>query len=142
MKLYFIFTKKGLAVILTALIAALIIIGQFSTVSHGIIDGSTNQKRVDYLTSLGLRVNETALSVKNTRIPEKLSGIYYEYNEIQKSQGFNLLNFKGKSAIHYSYALTDMENLTVNILVVDNRIIAGDITDNLNGNITALVKEK
>ncbi len=142
MKLYFIFTKKGLAVILVALIAIIIIIGQFSTISIGVVDGSTNQKRVAYLSSLGLKVNETAVSVKNTRIPEKLSGIYEEYNEIQKSQGFNLSNFKGKDATHYSYSLSDKENITVNILVVDNKIIAGDITDNSNGKINALVKEK
>lgn len=142
MKLYFIFTKKGLAVILAAVITVLIILGQISTVSYGYIDGSTNEKRVEYLKTVGISVNDTAVSVKYTRIPEKIDGIYSEYVSLMMKSGFNISDFCGKSVTHYAYGITDSPHKTANLLVFENKIIAGDITDNLSGEITALVKGK
>ncbi len=142
MKLYFIFTKKGLAVIFSLVIVFLIVFGQLSTVSQSYIDGSTNQKRIEFLNSLGLKVNETAVSVKETRIPQKLTGVYFEYSQIQKDAGFKLSDFCGKAATHYVYILNDNPQKTVNVLVVKDKIIAGDITNNISGEILPLIKEK
>ncbi len=142
MKLYFIFTKKGLAVIFALVILFLIIVGQFSTVNLNFIDGSTNQKRMEYFTSIGLDVNATAVLVKQTRIPEKLSGVFLEYSNILKKSGFDISDYRGKNATYYCYSLKNEPQKSVNILVVEDKIIAGDITDNLSGEITALTKGK
>ncbi len=142
MKLYFIFTKKGLAVIFAAVISALIIIGQFSTINQTAVDGFSNLKRIEYLNSLGLEVNETAVSVKQTRIPQKIDGVFSEYNKLQIQAGFDISNYCGKSATHYCYSLKNNTLKTVNILIVDGKIIAGDITNALSGEIKALTKEK
>lgn len=142
MKLYFIFTKKGLAVILATVITVLIIIGQISTVNSGYIDGSTNEKRLEYLKSVGISANDTAVSVKQTRIPERFDGIYSEYAGYMSESGFNISDFCGKAVTHYAYGITDSPHKTANLLVFENKIIAGDITDNLSGEITALAKDK
>ena len=120
----------------------LIIIGQFSTVNLNYIDGSTNQKRMEYFSSLGLDVNETAVLEKQTIIPQKLSGVFLDYSNILKQSGFNLSDYLGKNATHYCYALNNEPQKSINILVVEDKIIAGDITDNLSGEITSLTRIK
>jgi hypothetical protein len=142
MKLYFIFTKKGLAVIFILVVMFLIIIGQFSTVNLNYIDGSTNQKRMEYFSSLGLDVNETAVLEKQTIIPQKLSGVFLDYSNILKESGFNISDHLGKNATYYCYSLKNEPQKSINILVVEDKIIAGDITDNLSGEITSLTRIK
>ncbi len=142
MKLYFIFTKKGLAVIFIFVVMLLLIIGQFSTLNLNYIDGSTNQKRIEYFLSVGLDVNETAVLQKQTLIPQKLSGAFLEYSNILKESGFNISDYCGMEATYYCYSLKNDPQKSVNILVVQDKIIAADITDNLNGEITSLKKEK
>lgn len=140
MKLYFIFTKRGLAVILAGIVLVLVVVGLFSGVNRGYPDGSTHQKRMEYL--LPLRVCENAVSVKQSRLPEKIEGAILKYNEILIRGGFNLENFCGKQIVIYTYGLIDSGGKTVNLIICDGKIIAGDITDNLKGTITPIIKEK
>ncbi len=142
MKPYFIFTKRGLAVMLALTVLALIILGQFSTLNYSFSDGSTHQKRMEFLSFIGVNVNETAVAVKKTVIPQEIDGNTLQYNEIQKKAGFDLLKFRGKAATIYSYSLIENSQKVVTIVVVDNKIIAGDITDYLSGEIAPLTKEK
>ena len=142
MKPYFIFTKRGLAVMLALTVLALIILGQFSTLNYSFSDGSTHQKRMEFLSFIGVNVNETAVAVKKTVIPQEIDGNTLQYNEIQKKAGFDLLKFRGKAATIYSYSLIENSQKVVTIVVVDNKIIAGDITDYLSGEIAPLTKVK
>lgn len=142
MKPYFIFTKRGLAVMLALTVLALIILGQFSTLNYSFSDGSTHQKRMEFLSFIGVNVNETAVAVKKTVIPREIDGNTLQYNEIQKKAGFDLLKFRGKAATIYSYSLIENSQKVVTIVVVDDKIIAGDITDYLSGEIAPLTKEK
>ncbi|MBQ3057781.1 MAG: DUF4830 domain-containing protein [Clostridia bacterium] len=142
MKPYFIFTKRGLAVMLALTVLALIILGQFSTLNYSFSDGSTHQKRMEFLSFIGVNVNETAVAVKKTVIPQEIDGNTLQYNEIQKKAGFDLLKFRGKAATIYSYSLIENSQKVVTIVVVDDKIIAGDITDYLSGEIAPLTKEK
>ena len=107
MKPYFIFTKRGLAVMLALTVLALIILGQFSTLNYSFSDGSTHQKRMEFLSFIGVNVNETAVAVKKTVIPQEIDGNTLQYNEIQKKAGFDLLKFRGKAATIYSYSLIE-----------------------------------
>ncbi len=142
MKLYFIFTKKGLAVMLALTVIALILLGQFSTISRNFIDGSTHYKRMEFLNLLNVDVVENAVSVKNTRLPQKLSGGVAEYNRIQQKAGFDLSNYCGKSVTVYTYSTLKSDATIVNLLICNGKIIAGDITDTLNGITAPLIKEK
>lgn len=142
MKLYFIFTRRGLAVILALTILALIIIGQFSSLNHSYADGSTHRKRMEFLAYYKIEVDESAVSVKETRLPQKVSGFFNDYNQIIVKGGFDLSDFYGKDITVYSYKLKVSPEKTINIIVSAGKIIAGDITDNLNGTVSPLIKEK
>lgn len=142
MKLYFTFTKKSLGVILVSIIIVLILLGQFFTASAGGTDGSTNAKRIEYLSRLGLKVNETASDIKDVTVPQNFSSVYKNYNSLQKKAGFNLENYKGKSVKVYTYECLDNSETAVHIMVYDGKIIGGDIADTrIDGEMTPLKKE-
>ncbi len=141
MKLYITLNKKNLSIILASVIIIFILFGQFLSANSGGIDGSTNEKRIQYLSRLGLEVNQTAVKIKDITIPEKFSSEYQDYNLLQIKSGFNLKNHKGKSATVYTYKLNDKEQ--VNLIILKDKIIGGDITElETTGRIKALTKEK
>lgn len=142
MKLYLIFTKKGLAVILALTVLALIIIGQFSSVNNGYADGSTHRERMEFLAHYKISVNENAVLVKETRLPQEASGYFSDYNKIVQKGGFDLTDFLGKAVTVYSYNLKEIPEKTVNLIILNGKIIAGDISDNSKGNIAPILKEK
>ena len=73
MKLFITFSKRSLAAVLLALIAALAVLSRVTALSGGDIDGATNAERLDYMNSLGCNVEETAVSFKKTVIPNALT---------------------------------------------------------------------
>ena len=142
MKLYFVFTRKNLAVILAVIIAAFILIGQFSSVKSAEIDASTNAKRVLFLEGLGYEVDETATEIKDIVIPENFSAVYEKYNNLQKEAGFDLKNYRGKNAKVYSYSLQNDTEQQIHLIVCEDKLIGGDVASlKLNGNMTGLKRK-
>ena len=142
MKLYFVFSRKNLAVILAVIIAVFILIGQFSSVKSAEIDASTNAKRVLFLQGLGYEVDETATEIKDIVIPENFSAVYEKYNNLQKQAGFDLKNYRGKNAKVYSYSLQNDTEKQIHLIVCEDRLIGGDVASlKLNGNMTGLKRK-
>lgn len=142
MKFYFILSKKNLAVILASVIIGFILVGQFLTAKAGGVDGSTNAKRVNFLQSLGLKVNETATEIKDIIIPQNFSKVYENYNQLQTQNGFNLKNYRGKPAKIYTYSIDDDKENVAHLVVCDDKIIGGDIASlRIDGNMTGLQRK-
>ena len=142
MKLYFVFTRKNLAVILAVIIAAFILIGQFLSLESVGVDASTNAKRVLFLEGLGYEVDETATEIKDIVIPENFSAVYEKYNNLQKQAGFDLKNYRGKNAKVYSYSLQNDTEKQIHLIVCEDRLIGGDVASlKLNGNMTGLKRK-
>ena len=142
MKLFITFSKRSLAAVLFALIAALVILSRVTALSGGDINGSTNAQRVDYIDSLGCKADETALSSKETVIPQSFGKVYEKYNSLQKKAGFDLERFKGKPATVYTYGLADNPDTIVNLIVVNGCIVGGDISSAaLDGFMLPLLSE-
>ena len=105
-----------------------------------------NAQRVEFLNKQGLIVEPDPESEKII-IPAQFNKAYEEYNELQKSQGFDLLPYAGKEATKYSYKVLNYpdfpENVTVNLLFDDHRMIGADITynDAENGFTKPLIEE-
>ena len=142
MRLFITLSKKSLCIILALLIISLIIIGRIFTIKAGGIDGSTNALRVEYLSGLGYRVDETAVSVKEIVIPEIFSDVYSEYNRLQQRTGFDLSRYKGEKACVYTYRLSDSEDTVINLIVSDNNIIGGDVSSvRIDGEMRAIERK-
>ncbi len=108
----------------------------------------TDAQREEYLTSLGWEFN-TPCEEKEVQIPEEFNDTYTDYNEIQKTQGFDLEKYKGQTVTVYTYNITNYagyENrdcVYANLLVCGGVLIGGDVcsTSVSDGFIEALQKE-
>ena len=127
---------------MAVVIITLLLLGQFLSVKAGGIDGSTNAKRVSFLQSLGVEVDETADDIKDITIPENFSDVYEKYNLLQIENGFNLKNYKGKPAKVYTYTVKDDGETVVHLIICSDKIIGGDIASlKIDGNMTGLQRK-
>ena len=145
----FIFTAKlsrgraVAAVLLLAVIIACVILlaGRRSdAVTAGEFDAvvKSNSQRVEYLESLGWQVSAEPIEEQAVIIPRTFSQVYEDYNELQKSQGFDLKKYCGCEAIRYSYSVTNYPGedgaVIADLLIYRGRVIAGDVQSaSING---------
>ena len=109
----------------------------------------TNDQREEYLTSLGWEF-KTNCDEKQVQIPSEFNDVYTRYNEIQKSQGFDLEHYKGQEVTVYTYNITNYagyENrdcIYANLIVCNNMLIGGDVcsTSVADGFMQALKKQQ
>ena len=80
------------------------------------------------MNSLGCNVEETAISSKETVIPQSFGKVYESYNSLQKSPDLTLRLFTAGEACVYTYRLADEPNTVVNLIVANGCIIGGDIS--------------
>lgn len=137
MKFFITLSKKTLAVILATVIIFIILAGQIISADLNGIDGSTNAKRMSYLKGIGLNADDSNTTHKNILIPENFNDVYSNYNALQKEAGFDLTDFKGKSATLHTYSLNS--EYDIHLIVYKDRIIGGDIAAlNINGEMKPL----
>lgn len=104
-----------------------------------------NAQRVEFLNRNGLIVQPDPVT-EDIVIPAEFNEAYKEYNELQKSQGFDLEPYAGMEAQKYTYTVLNYpdypENVVVNLIFDDHRLIAADITYNgaENGFTKPLIK--
>ncbi len=138
MKPYFLITKKTVVAVMAAVIIFLLILSRVFWVEGLKIDGSTNQKRVSYIKSLGFQVDDGNVTSKEIVIPQTFDEVYKEYNILQKKAGFDLSQFKNRTAALYTYPVSDGKK-EIHLIIYNNEIIGGDIADiNVNGSMKPL----
>ena len=64
---------------------------------------STNDGRVAFLTSFGWEVASSPTQSGQVKIPETASEVFQRYNALQKSQGYDLSQYAGKTVMRYVY---------------------------------------
>ena len=141
--------KKKIAIILAAIVIAvaglfLLIGGRDATptVSTGV---ANNDARVAFLKSFGWEVTTSPVESGQVRIPESGNDVFNRYNELQKSQGYDLQKYAGKQVMRYVYQINNYpgakEPVYATVLVYKDQIIGGDITDTTpGGKITGFSK--
>ena len=94
---------------------------------------SANDSRVAYLSEMGWQVDTTPTESGQVKIPQEQSEVFTRYNDLQKSQGYDLSPYAGKNVMRYVYKINNYPGATepvyATILVYKNQIIGGDVTD-------------
>lgn len=94
---------------------------------------SGNDARVQFLKSFGWDVSTSPTESSQVRIPEESTEVYDRYNALQKSQGYDLSQYAGKTVMRYVYKVNNFPNATepvyATLLVYKNQVIGGDVTD-------------
>ncbi|MBQ7767251.1 MAG: DUF4830 domain-containing protein [Oscillospiraceae bacterium] len=98
---------------------------------------SNNDARVKFLTDFGWDVTNSPIESSQVRIPETSTEAFDRYNGLQKSQGYDLSAYAGKTAMRYVYKINNYPGATepvyATLLVSKNKVIGGDITDTAAG---------
>lgn len=124
-------------IMLTLLIAAVsVVIAALAMSGKPLPDGSNEQQRRIFIEELGYHCTEGE-TARNIVIPAEFSGVYQKYNDLQIQCGFDLSRFRGEEAVCYTYTLTDYpdpaggfyRDIRLNLIVVDGKIVGGDICD-------------
>ena len=130
-----------------ALIAAAVLIfgGGGETQTTGAPAVTNNDARVGFLKNFGWEVTNSPTESSQVRIPENTSEVFERYNELQKSQGYDLSRYAGKNVMRYVYKVNNYPNATepvyATVLVYKNQVIGGDITDTTpGGKLVGLMK--
>ena len=130
--------KKKIAIVLAAIAAliAVLVIGMSrdnALTTGAELSVSTNDDRVHFLTSHGWEVVTSPVETSQVRIPSGTSAVFSRYNALQKSMGYDLSQYAGKTVMRYVYTVKNYPGATepvyATILICDNRIIGGDITN-------------
>lgn len=130
--------KKKIILVLAGIAAA--IVGLIMLFSGG--DGaaataapslSTNDGRVKFLTDFGWEVAASPVESSQVRIPEAGSEVFDRYNDLQKSQGYDLSQYAGKTVMRYVYKIKNYPGATepvyATLLLYKDQVIGGDVTD-------------
>lgn len=102
------------------------------------LKASTQAERIAFLKQFGWEVDTDDETIKDTVIPSVFDNVYEAYNSIQKAQGFDLSQYKGRSVKLYSIKIINYpknsEYVYATLLVLDDKVIGGDIhSTELNG---------
>ena len=139
--------KKLLVIlaVIAGIILALVLLlgGDAEPTSAKTVSG--NDARVQFLKDKGWEVSNSPKESGQVRIPKDSSQVYDRYNALQKSQGYDLTPYAGKTVMRYVYKVNNYPGATepvyATLLVYKNQVIGGDITDtSAKGNVLALQK--
>ena len=103
-----------------------------------------DEKNIEFLNEYGWEVTGECVEREKVEIPEVFDEVYSNYNSLQKFAGLDISDYKGKSAVRYTYIVTNFpeetkEEIRANVLTVNGRPIAGDImTVSLDGFMVSL----
>ena len=129
--------KKKIAMILAAVIALVVgliaLFGGSDSDPTASTNVTNNDARVAFLKSFGWDVTTSPVESSQVKIPGEASEVFDRYNQLQKSQGYDLSAYAGKTVMRYVYKINNYPNATepvyATLLVYKNQIIGGDVTD-------------
>ncbi len=94
---------------------------------------SGNDARVEFLKGFGWEVAASPKESGQVKIPQSGNDVFDRYNALQKSQGYDLSQYAGKTTMRYVYEVKNYPGATepvyATVLVYKNQIIGGDITN-------------
>ena len=124
----------GGAALIALIVAVILLFGGGESATTGATGTiSNNDDRVQFLQSFGWEVVSSPAETGQVRIPADASEVFDRYNALQKTMGYDLNAYAGKTVMRYVYRVKNYPGATepvyATILIADNRVIGGDITD-------------
>ena len=119
--------------VIAALIVAIVLLFGGSKTQTTAAPVTNNDARVDFLKAFGWDVTTSPTESGQVRIPEQSNEVFDRYNALQKSQGYDLSAYAGKTVMRYVYKVNNYPGATApvyaTLLVYKNQVIGGDVTD-------------
>ncbi len=123
--------SAALIVLLIVAVPLLLRMRKTDATSADELRAETNEARVKYLESLGWVVDAQPIESLRLTLPEELVEPYRSYNELQLTQGFDLIPFLGETLERHTYAIRNYPNrpsgCQADIYLSEGFIVAGDV---------------
>lgn len=137
-------SKKGNKAILFLVLAIILVLAAFfwskaqsESKADEMFTMSTNAERVEFLNNQGWIVHPDPVSKETVTVPSIYEGIYADYAELQKQQGFDLEKYQGSEVMIIKYQVLNYpdypDNVTATMMICDDRLIGGDISLDTEG---------
>ena len=96
------------------------------------VDAKTNEGRVAFLKVFGWEVAQEPVQTQEVRVPTEPNEVFQRYNELQRSQGYDLTQYAGKTIRRYVYTVTnypaaDGGPYYATVLVYKDEVVGGDV---------------
>ena len=121
---------------IAALVLSVILLlggGEENAAPTGASQVSNNDARVQFLKDFGWDVTSSPAETSQVKIPAETTEVFDRYNNLQKSQGYDLTDYAGKTVMRYVYKINNFPGATepvyATLLVYKNQVIGGDVTD-------------
>ncbi len=130
--------KKKIAIVLAAVAAVILGLillfgGDDKAEPTAGKSADSNDSRVQFLKDFGWEVTVSPVETSQVRIPKQSTEVYDRYNALQKSQGYDLTPYAGKTVMRYVYKIKNYpgaaDPVYATLLVYKGTIIGGDVTD-------------
>ena len=126
-----------LAAIAALILALILLMGEKNAAQTSAPAEGSNDSRVQFLKDYGWDVTTSPTQSGRVKIPEETTEVFDRYNALQKSQGYDLSQYGGKTVMRYVYQVNNYPGATepvyATLLIYKNKIIGGDITDTSSG---------
>ncbi len=134
--------KRRLLLIVLLLIAAAVVLalclhgagGEAEKPAKSDAQGATNEARVAFLEGFGWQVESEPVKTQQVTVPTEPGEVFLRYNELQVSQGYDLLQYSGKELTRYVYRITNYPDENgiyyATLLVKDGQIVGADVASN------------
>lgn len=134
----------ALAALVGVILGLIFLLGGGKSTTTGAPAMSANDARVKFLEELGWSVSASPVQSGQVKIPTEQSDIYSRYNDLQKTAGYDLTQYAGKTVMRYVYKVNNHEStepVYATLLVYKDQVIGGDVIDTApGGKIVALQK--
>ena len=139
--------KRRLLLIVLLLIAAAVVLalclrgagGETEKPAKTGTQGATNEARIDFLESYGWQVEPEPVKTQQVIVPADPSEVFLRYNELQVSQGYDLLQYSGQELTRYVYQVTNYPDSSgtyyATLLVKDGQIVGADIASSTKNGV-------
>lgn len=101
--------------------------------------GKTNESRVAFLAGFGWQVEPEPVQTQQVRVPTEPGEVFLRYNELQVSQGYDLLQYSGQELTRYVYQVTNYPDSSgtyyATLLVKDGQIVGADIASSAKNGV-------
>ena len=123
------------SVILALIIGAILFFGseRLENASESIsLRVTNNEERKTYLAQKGIETALEPCDIKEVVLPKE-DAVFNDYCSMQKEAGFDLSPYLGKKVMKYVYQVLDSEETYVTLYVYNEKIIAADISNHIEG---------
>lgn len=138
-------SRKAAVCIVLAIAAALFLIVVLAGIQRNAASGKVEsaEDAAEYLLGLGWEVDQNAVTIQTTVLPEYFDNTISAYNKLQLEQGFDLTEQAGREITVYLFPVTNYPNTSGDVLACimtcKGKVIGGDIhSSELDGFMHAL----